>query len=341
VVKIKQKQNVGDSYSNNPNISIGLLNNELKSNKNNHTVFNTSEKKGQKTNQYKVTYIGKPTPKLDKFNFTYPISDTDYQSYIKSTMLGLYYDDKTNHVTQVQDNLYRVSINFRTKNGAMIYMSCDPYTSSHNYFRLSFNPSKLGSHKDELKDLLNLIVPEGIDLNEANITRMDVAIDYINIKPSDIMVKAKGLSVATTFCNGAGNIETHYLGSKKSAVRYCIYDKTKQMLDNYGKNIGGQYTRIEVQISGKSLQQLAELNPFKALQIFWAPAPIGVKDYEWGFFLHFAQTYTLQAALRMIPKQDRKPYQDRAKELVSDWWEPKTLLPVYKKQLQELITLFD
>lgn len=341
VVKIKQKQNVGDYYSNNPVKGIGLLNSNLHTNNNNKIVFNTTEKKGQKTKHYKVTYIGKPPLKLDKFSFTYPIIDSEYQKHIKTTMLGLYHDDKTNQVTQIQDILYRVNINLRTSNGAVIYLSCDPYASINNYFRLSFNPHKAGKYKHELKDLLSMIITGGIDLNKANITRMDIAVDYKNIKPSEIMIKASGYKVGYVFCNGAGNIETHYIGSEKSAVQYCIYDKTKEQKDKYGKNIGGQYMRVEARLRNKSIQQLEELNPFQALQIFWAPPPKSVKPHEWMFFLNYAQTVGLQAAVRAIPKQDKKPYVDRVNELVSDWWESEALLPKYKEQLQELISLFD
>ena len=354
MVTIKKKQKKGCTYSNNPVKGIGQINNDLYSNKegnskNNHVVFNTVEKKGQKEQHYQIKYIGKPVLKLDKFTLTYPVIDNEYQAYVFQTMLGLYNDDKNNKIKQLHDNLYRLTINIKIKKGRSICLSCNPYDSNNNYFRVSFNPYKLGKGKDKLKDLLNLLLPDGIDLYKANITRMDVAVDYTNIKPSDVMIKAKGFKVARIHCNGMGKIDTHYVGSEKSPLQYCVYDKTKEQKEKkYGKYkeqlskySEEQYTRVEARIKGNSIQELKELDPFNKLQIYWAPAPIGIKDYLWRFFLSDAQANGLQTALRQIPRQDRKPYQDRVAELICDWWSPENLLPEYKKQLHELVTFFE
>lgn len=304
---------------------------------NNILSFYISEKKGQKETYYNMKYIGIPRPKIDKLGFTYPVNDKKEQDFISGNLSDLYNDHY--NMTTYQCNQYKNNYNYKTKNGANINIACNPFNTKLNFIKLSYNPHKLGSNQDELKKILIQLFPHGINLENANITRFDVALDYHDIKPNQIMVKATKYKLSRTCCNGAGNIETHYLGTHNSNIEYCIYDKTLQ-LKKEGVISKEQITRIEARIRYKTLQELKSINPFDNLQIFWARPPIGIKDHNWAFFLHYSQTYGIQTALKIIPKQDKKYYQDRLNDLTCNWWNPEKLVSIYQVQINNLLDFY-
>jgi Replication initiation factor len=331
MIAIKQKLKKPDATYNNYNYpikGIGLLNNNLESKK---TTFVIDEKIGQKTSYFKITFIGNPLPKIDKLTFTYPIKNIESQSHIRDFCKGMNNNKKLDHLYQYN---YWLKIN-----DSIIRLSFKPHSKENNFLRIDYNPFKLKGNEKELEELLNQLIPDGLDKEKIKVTRLDIALDYPLICPRHIMVKGNQYKVSQNYCDGVGTIETHYVGSHKSKVQYVIYDKTQEQKGK-GKATQHQTTRIEIRLRNVSLTELKETNPFVNLQVFHIPRPIGVKDYVWAFFLSYAQTYGLQAALRKIPKQDIQKFIARLKEIMCQWWNPKQLVDNYTKQIQQ-ISLFD
>ena len=319
---IQKLKKIANTY-NNPVQGITIQNKVCKGRK---TVFIISIKVGKKVCYYRITYFGYPQPKIDKWTFTLPIAKIEDQERIKERCDG----EELNFYTK---SLYKY--NYRVQiNGSVVHVSFSPYNQGDNYLRISYNPYALKGHKIMLKKLLVELIPEGFKCENMHMTRSDVAIDYPAIKPVHLLVKSKRYKVAHTYCNGKGEIETNYLGSPKSKAHYCVYDKTLQLKNKYGKTIK-QITRIEARVKNSNWKELKECDPFKNMEIFHAPA-IEVKDYEWKFFLEYARTYGIQTALRQIPKQNKKKYQDQLKHLTAEWWQPKLLLVAYQKQLNQM-----
>lgn len=319
---IQKLKKITNTY-NNPVQGITIHDKVCKGKK---TVFIIAIKVGKKVCYYRITYFGYPQPKIDKWTFTLPIVKIEDQEHIKKRCE----DEELNfYIKSLYKYNYRIHLN-----GSVVHVSFSPYSQENNYLRISYNPNKLKGSQSKLKKLLVSLLPEGFKCEDMHMTRVDVAVDCPAIKPVHLLVKAKGYKVAHTYCNGKGEIGTNYLGSLKSKVQYCVYDKALQLKSMYGITIS-QIVRIEARIKNSNWNELEECDPFKSMEIFQAPA-IEVKDYEWKFFLEYAKTYGIQTALRQIPKQNKKKYKEQLKHLTAEWWQPKLLLVAYQKQLNQM-----
>lgn len=189
--------------------------------------------------------------------------------------------------------------------------------------RLEFNPNKVTLA--DIKQLPKLwaqfdggLVPFEAFICDARITRVDIAIDLLNIRPRDLFVYNKKVWKIWSASSQDRGIETQNFyqtsGHKKSAQQspkkrsqLMIYDKRKERVANGQEPIHGdlEHTRIEWSIN-KNLQfkNLPGMeSPFDDWQIRRAiVSEPPLEDWVWTLLLDSARFRGFGAAWELIPK---------------------------------------
>jgi hypothetical protein len=219
-------------------------------------------------------------------------------------------------------NGYRQSARvFPAKTIEPIYFSWDPYHENAAFFRLEFNPAKMGPAAVEnlINHAVEPLLQHGVAEfhSKAKLSRVDIAIDVIGIPISRLLV-VSSYAVRSTKIDRFGNLETIYLGDSASQAQTRIYDKLAEMISK-GKVLEHQLpvTRIErVSRNGPYLKNLMQMkNPLASLKFgLIGKPPQHLAEHEYDMFLALGRELTPQGALMKIPKAKRSIY---AKEIAS------------------------
>lgn len=112
--------------------------------------------------------------------------------------------------------------------GWWISFYCSPYDGSEHKAKISFNYSN-AQGLESIVMLIDKILPGGYKtvFDEGHITRMDFAVDFKGVSPSDFLW---GVSHEYKKCqqfinDSTGKLETIYIGSTKSRKYVAIYDR--------------------------------------------------------------------------------------------------------------------
>jgi len=106
-----------------------------------------------------------------------------------------------------------------------------------------------------------------------------------------------------------GRLQTTYLGSRESRLLFRIYDKSAERR-SCGDHISPNVIRVEAEIKPRcllrNLQSIS--NSFERLCIGRTidPLHLPANDYMKVYFFHYARDHGLHAALRRLPKNQRK-----------------------------------
>lgn len=107
-----------------------------------------------------------------------------------------------------------------------------------------------------------------------HVTRLDIAIDFINYEHAGMNYKIfKPNTTTTVHYNKAGKIETTYYGKRKSNVQYRYYDKRleqSQSKQNLPDNIAS-WERLELQLRSKKVASNWYKEAVKMLSYFKRP----------------------------------------------------------------------
>ena len=125
--------------------------------------------------------------------------------------------------------------------------------------------------KEEKKYISNILAL----FNKPHVTRLDIAIDFINSKYAGMNHKIfKPSTTATIRYNKAGQIETIYCGNRKSDIQYRYYDKKiefeKQHKEKVPTNINN-WERLELQLRNKKTVANWKKEALKMLDCFKRP----------------------------------------------------------------------
>ena len=292
-------------------------------------------KKLNKTKLYKVSH----SAKLDKLSFTYPATSQDEEIFFMNTLKG-FVDDGNGSILPNKGS-YHLTVSLQLIANEKLTIQAKPYNDNNNFLRFVWNPSKnLGGGHEKLQDVyLHLLFPNGFNTNKIRITRLDTAIDFNFVKSDQLMIHAPYYKVGRTFLNGVGNIETHYVGTNQSTREFVLYDKQKEQKKK-GVDIP-KTTRFESRFRPQQSVYLPEVlteEPFKGVKIYYAPPPPNVEEHEWGYFLSYAQTYGLLAALRKLPKHLRHKYRECLEKFIVSWWQPDKFQLEYENAVKQLLT---
>ena len=201
------------------------------------------------------------------------------------------------------------------------------------FLRVEYNPVKVGELGDQhvkryLKDMLGPKLFR--QLGElAFITRLDVAQDVSHARLSSLFACSSQLKSGVWY-DASGQPETLYLGAKKGAIFFRIYDKRAEQAAKGQSVPEHPLLRIEVKFRPSRLLNQKDGGEIDALitRAFSSVHLLSVKrcqehasDLTWTLFLDSARLRGLQAALRLLPSDLRRTYGARLTKLAAvDWW---------------------
>ena len=182
---------------------------------------------------------------IDKLSSTLSVPDK-LKMRVKNRLLeGMKYFKSKNIPAKHYPSQERYGNNFKfmlptdTKEGAFdLKISIYPMKKSHNFFRIEFNPNKLGT-KGERRIIRILTQVLGADIAaklfaEGRVTRLDLA---LNVRKylGNCFIYMKGLQHSKIYLDDDGVVESQVLGSPASSQRLTLYNKlVEQCLPDTG-----------------------------------------------------------------------------------------------------------
>ena len=167
---------------------------------------------------------------------------------------------------------------------------------------------------------------------DAKITRIDVAVDMLNIDPEDILVAHEFQGKTIAYFGESGKVETIYFDKKTKSSNTYLYDKKTQIKES-GKPVNGganeygeaKYTRLERRLqTQKTLSNLESLsNPLKKLDLKDLDGSEAPGDaYVWKLFQDACRYRGFNGALELLPEKERKAYQETIEKSSNLLWRP-------------------
>lgn len=186
-----------------------------------------------------------PSVLIDKLSVTLPVPPK-FRMKVKNRLLeGIKYFKSKNipakHYPNQErcGNIFKFTLPTDTVEGFFdLKISIYPMNKSHNFFRVEFNPNKLGS-KGGRKIMKILIKVLGADIaaklfTEGRVSRLDLALD-IRKPLGNYFVFMRGLQQSSILLGADGAVESQILGSPASSKRLTLYNKAvEQSLANTG-----------------------------------------------------------------------------------------------------------
>jgi hypothetical protein len=226
-------------------------------------------------------YLHIKYPKRDVFDFWYPfIKDTDPRLVKQGKVIN-------DHVVKGGASGYRVSV---WLHDARVYLTdqvdekCGEGKGMGVWVQLG--PKFLLEHINNLHEAVkNLLVGIGIikDIYPISISRLDLAVDLLGVSMQDQDIQFwkdgwVGRSKVSAIFNNSrtGNLETIYIGSRKSPVFLRIYDKVAQSIvdgdyvywKDVWKGFEGPVVRVEWEVKPKDGHFTDDLKDFRLLNGF-------------------------------------------------------------------------
>lgn len=116
--------------------------------------------------------------------------------------------------------------------------------------RVEFNPGTC--MRDEVVKVLRYV-------KKPKLTRVDIAIDYFDVDLGELVwLDLTGRRKRAEYRSALGELETLYIGSGSSEMRFRVYDKAKEQKDRSGRI----WWRVEVQLRSDCI----EGNPFEQVK---------------------------------------------------------------------------
>lgn len=207
-----------------------------------------------------------------------------YQAYWNG-FYGLVFDEiksGSGKVTNQKGRSPHYKVNARVELAKDVYITLQtaPRSPGTAPVRLEFNPAKVSkSNLDSLQEIWSDIEFDNLEfpslLQDARVTRLDIAIDCIGLRPVDVFVfntkvwktwvtTDQSFGVATAYYHASGGTKKNATVSPKSRADLMVYDKrleqiAKQTAPIYGEK---EHTRIEISLRKKCLLKALETMPF-------------------------------------------------------------------------------
>ncbi|QOL50232.1 replication initiation factor domain-containing protein [Massilia litorea] len=201
----------------------------------------------------------------------------------------------------------------------------------NRYLKLSLYPPKfVGDEFSRFKEILDSLLPDFSYAKfffESHVSYIEIACDSLTHLAHTFIPFRQKTNHSRIFCDKHGVKGATYLGSRASNLLFCIYNKTKHLIETKKLPAHKLHTRIEAR-SRKLKLAPAELllkmpNPFHRLWIADInKASTLSEDPEWLLFLGACATIGSAAALANLKKKDRKVFMDRLFAARATWWTP-------------------
>jgi len=179
--------------------------------------------------------------------------------------------------------------------------------------------------------------------SEGNVSRLDIAFDIKNITFDDLAFNRNlQRSGGGHFSHGkSGRIETFYIGSKTSNLRYRIYNKSKQLFDKKGINASCPLTRIEAEIKvNQPLRMITNIkNPLERFDVFKLSGMIADKRLPTcvADSIHFRG---LPAVLQLLGDSERKAMEQLLKVYKVEMPPAEEVFGLWKQKCDAFLKLF-
>lgn len=200
------------------------------------------------------------------------------------------------------------------------------------YIKLDFYPAQhLDAGMKRLAERLNNIFDDGYAtlFQRAFIKRLDVAIDVTPMPFGKVCVVAEKLRSVDKKHYEEGTL---YIGGKKSPRHVCIYNKTKQLLEEKHVHAASDITRIEVRLRPKRMPLSKVLmltnNPLLSMHVFTRETADSVHgDANWKSFKHavFEEGVIAQVAYLSFPPKVRRGFTFSLFKARCNWWKAKQM----------------
>lgn len=270
---------------------------------------------------------------IDRIHMSVGIGSKDLYGFALSSLKGMkdiQADLVPNGKITITSGQFRTRLNYYpTMQEKIADIEIGVTKSKHRYFRLGLYPTKFGPGEFEhFKMVLDTLLPEFNYqrlFDSANVSYIELAADSLShIAHSFIPFRGK-CNCSHIFVDQEGNKGSTYLGSKVSALRFCIYDKRKQQLEKNKVATYNRHTRIEARnrYIGLCPCELPQMdNPFGRLDIADLKAARKIsKGKAWQGFLNRCLEVGSAQALVEHPKQ-RQQYRKMLKTAAALWWNP-------------------
>lgn len=214
--------------------------------------------------------------------------------------------------------------------------------------RINLNPARLTSAGlSEIDTIFTLLFGQEMNINtwlgRAKYTRIDAALDVINMDVTDLIFHEHKASKWSCFHDASFGLETFSRlkktnkGNWKPEVR--VYNKAKQLEDNGKTPPYGAlpHTRIEVTKSTqRRFRDLLSLpNPVDDLTMGYLPDIAAAMPCGFRNFVHASMRVGLQRALDDVPLHQRDSFAAALNGPPATFWEPKTIWSSWKDGLAQ------
>ena len=230
--------------------------------------------------------------------------------------------------------------------GNAAYVLLQTLPSKHNAagFRMEWNPNNLGVDGNRfLWATLEYFLLDDYQffIDSAVVTRIDFAVDVTPMTLESIWVKGDSLRFSRPMIGDKGEMQSIYLGTRRSAKSFCIYNRNPETLDRISSDPFNM--RIEARRKPKcTIHELQGIsNPFERLTVIKAVDPIELSNApdKYALFLDSVKLRGLQGALARIRRYEtRGRYSTWVEEhlLPVDWFDPETIWNGYSNAYESL-----
>ena len=277
-----------------------------------------------------------------------PQYETYYVKHLPNKAKGNYHG--FTHNLKISDLPGLAAIQFKPKN------------RSYNDLKITIIPSQWTSkHVEQFWNTIYAISSGNIDtdyiIKYGKITRLDWAIDFINVDTSDFLIEkvSKNKRKNVTYYGSEGGVETSYIGPNGQKLspqnfKAYIYDKHTKSKEDKEKPIYGDllHMRLEIrllkqslsdmtlksfyQLSGKAKNRFA---PYKLTDFFAVSRQAA--DPQWHMFGDSCKVRGVDTALSMLSTRTRATYKKRLTNAQSVCWKPDLAWKAIPKHMKKIL----
>ena len=295
-------------------------------------------------------------PKIDRLSVTFDVGEKVARKKIRANLDALASDPNAPGIAKWPKNKgwgsvkYERSYRIGGGDGKFVLIQCAKQTASIAFIRIEFNPDMIGPDGTmEFRKLLPEITCGEVAYtalaNAGKVTRLDIAVDLINIDLEDMLVSTAKPGVSMGYFGLSGKAETKYLNVKKKGSNLYIYDRKThlQKLQEDGKGVGLEYgdakhTRIEVRVyPNKPIVDLPYLkNPLAKIDLIDIEAAQPPEEvHHWKLFQDSCRYRGLAGALNLLPNNLKGQYTDAVKAVSGELWQPNELWKTWPEVIEK------
>lgn len=283
-------------------------------------------------------------PVIDKLSVTIPVDEEDRKA-IDETLMDIHKNEEDFSSVSAKGKRYKFNTEWTDKNtGHKVLIQSKPIHAK-NYTRFELNPTKLGpAGMSRFKTMFEHSItygdyPYSRILEEGYITRMDIAVDMVNVAPHELIISGKGTGKSIKYLGKASNnLETVYLDKPKNKSSYkMVYNKLQDQIDKGNKPSYNEvlHTRAEYTHAGAPFSNIPNIqNPFKKMKVIHPIfKPTDAEDWIWELFLNSCRLKGVEASLSLLPDHLQASHRKALEKAAELTWRPEMLMDKWKDYL--------